>query len=1231
MKYGDLIEFEPIDEVKEIRRADDPEQAREDVRTYVISDPMAYRLRDVVFPALDLAQSGERKCLLIVATYGTGKTHLMSVITSLAERADLLSEVTHPEVVKAAEKIAGRYKVIRQEIGATKMPLRDIICGMLEDGLASMGVTYKFPSADKVPNTKDSLVEMMAAFEAKYPDQGLLLALDELLDYLRQRRDTDFIYDLAILRELGEIARGSRFRFIAGIQEALFDNPRFESAADAIRRVRDRYQQVSIVRDDVAFVVKNRLLRKTVGQRDRIELHLRSFSAGFEGLAEDFDEYVSLFPVHPSYLETFENLQVVEKRRILASLSAAMRKVMDDEVPTNAPGLVCYDSYRQELEDDKTNRAVESVREVLEKTATLRNRVGRALQPPDDIPLALRIVDALAVHRLTTANDIRSRIGPTPTELRDDLMLLPPGVPLDPLLLGESVQNVIEEIGKAASWQFIHQDPDTHQVFIAVDKAIDYDRKIEERAKSLDEYELDRAYFSALEMVLDQRDRPYQASINIWEYQIRWATKRVTRRGYLFFGAPNERSTAKPPRDFYLYFLQPFAPPDFSVEDKPDEVFFRLDTPDEEFRAALKRYAGAVAMDREAASAEHQRVYQEKWSQALEEMTAWLRSNMDRAMTVTYAGESMLLGERFAPLGVQRGAIKSVVDAIASAALSDHFEQRYPGYPAFQADITYGADGNLGEMVRQAIAGIVSGRPSQSAARILSSLELTDVKGVSTPSGTYAKALREQIKNADPMAVNRAELLHELDRGVDTWGPWNLEPAWLTVVAASLCQQGRLELGFPGGQIDATTLGQLNSKSLEELEAISHVAPPKPTPIVILKAVVELVGLRASDIPAGGVNDQLVKIIIDGATSLRNRVAQATTYVREGIQVWGQDVIDRKEERLARLEATSSVVEDLMRRTSIGLLNKISMTGNQVAKAKEGIEELQWVEQTKRGADAFASDVSYLRSARDVMADADPLKDETEDLRKRILDAFLDGSIEAEEVTTLKRDTAESRRRYVDTAARAHGRDRLDAAGDDRKRELLVGDLFRSLEILAGVTLLPEDRLRSIREKLATVIGCREFDERDLSLSVVCPHCDYRPQPSQGPTALARLEAVADDARTVRGEWERTLVDAVREPDTQEKIGALGPQQRAIIERLGHDRRLPDDVGLSFVGAVNAALERFVRRNATAADLWRALFPTSSPATVEELRNRFDDFLRRLADGSEGRPIRVVPSEETVE
>ena len=62
----------------------------------------------------------------------------------------------------------------------------------------------------------------------------------------------------------------------------------------------------------------------------------------------------------------------------------------------------------------------------------------------------------------------------------------------------------------------------------------------------------------------------------IWLHEIPWDDRRVKRRGYIFFGAPNERSTAQPERDFYIYMLQPFEEPKFKDEEKPDEVFFRL-------------------------------------------------------------------------------------------------------------------------------------------------------------------------------------------------------------------------------------------------------------------------------------------------------------------------------------------------------------------------------------------------------------------------------------------------------------------------------------------------------------------------------------------------------------------------------------------------------------------------------------------------------------------------------
>ncbi len=57
---------------------------------------------------------------------------------------------------------------------------------------------------------------------------------------------------------------------IAGLQETIFNNQRFEFVANAMRRVKDRFEQVLITRRDIKFVVAERLLKKTVHQKSLI-------------------------------------------------------------------------------------------------------------------------------------------------------------------------------------------------------------------------------------------------------------------------------------------------------------------------------------------------------------------------------------------------------------------------------------------------------------------------------------------------------------------------------------------------------------------------------------------------------------------------------------------------------------------------------------------------------------------------------------------------------------------------------------------------------------------------------------------------------------------------------------------------------------------------------------------------------------------------------------------------
>ena len=551
MKYKDLIQFDPIEDIIQLKDADKAAKAKELIKTYVISEEMAERLNGLVFPNLQFADPADNKGLLIVGNYGTGKSHLMSVISSVAENEDLAPELTDPAVAEASKKIAGKFKVIRTEIGATQMAFRDIVVGVLEESLEGMGVSFSFPGMDETHSNKKALEDMMSEFQKAFPDHGLLLVVDELLDYLRGRRDQELVLDLNFLREVGEVSRNLRFRFIAGVQEAIFEGERFAHQAESIRRVKDRFEQIRIARTDVKFVVAERLLKKTADQQAKIRDYLVPFAKFYGDMNPRMDEFVRLFPVHPDYLNTFEHVTIVEKREALRTLSRAMGERLDDDVPQDEPGLISYDSYWNTLSTNPSFRSIPEIKDVIKASSTLEGLISQSFTRPAYKPMALRVVHGLSIHRLTTG-DIYAPIGATPDQLRDTLCLYQPGiedlggVPADDLL--SQVETVLREIHKTVSGQFISENPDNRQHCLDLKKIEDYDAQIEKRGESLDLGQLDRAYYQALLRLMERTDE--EACVpgyQIWEHELEWPERRAARQGYLFFGAPNERSTAVPP------------------------------------------------------------------------------------------------------------------------------------------------------------------------------------------------------------------------------------------------------------------------------------------------------------------------------------------------------------------------------------------------------------------------------------------------------------------------------------------------------------------------------------------------------------------------------------------------------------------------------------------------------------------------------------------------------------
>ncbi len=97
-------------------------------------------------------------------------------------------------------------------------------------------------------------------------------------------------------------------------------------------------------------------------------------------------------------------------------------------------------------------------------------------------------------------------------------------------------------------------------------------------------------------------------------------------------------ASAYPPRDFYLYFIQPFDTPKFKDDKLPDEVQFYLSGLDQTFKSALEKYAAALDLAG-TASGHAKATYEAKSNGFQRAMNKWLQENQT-TFEIVYQGET---------------------------------------------------------------------------------------------------------------------------------------------------------------------------------------------------------------------------------------------------------------------------------------------------------------------------------------------------------------------------------------------------------------------------------------------------------------------------------------------------------------------------------------------------------------------------------------------------------------
>jgi hypothetical protein len=1230
MKYSDLIQFEPVVDIIQLRQADQRARAEQLVSTYVISDRMMDVILHRILPSLRFDQERPGDGLFIVGNYGTGKSHLMALVTAIAEHADLVSKVTHPIVAEGLAPFAGKFKVVRQETGATSKNLRDIVLEDLEKRLLEMGVNYHFPPMDKAANNKDLLIEMMTSFRQIYPDHGLLVAMDELLDYLRGRKDQELALDLNFLRELGEACELTPFRFITGIQESLFDSPRFQFAADSIRRVKARFEQVRIVREDMAYVVSRRLLAKTEHQKQLVRKHLEKFTSLYEAMAEHLDDYVDMFPIHPTYIEVFEQVTVVEKRDLLKALSRQMESKLQLTVPTEEAGFLSFDEYWGILNDDPSYRSVPEIKEVQDKARVLQDRVKNAPGLRDYRPAALRVIAALAVHRLTLT-DLYAPVGLTPAELRDQLCLYLPIPERDADFLLTSVESVLCEISRAVNGQFISHNRENDQYYLDLKKDIDFDALIDQRAALLETDQLDRYFFDLLSHSLELKESTYVPGFRIWYRELPWSGRGMTRRGYVFLGAPNERSTAQPERDFYLHFLAPFTQAQPKLDDKPDEVYFWLSSIDADFKGYLLRYAGSKEMS-SISSGSNKEQYERKADQLRLAMNNWLRENLTGVVSMRYRGKEMRIPEALTQyrLSIRDLSLRDQIFRLASACLCTHFQEEYEDYPTFSGmEFTFETLPQVVEAALRAIVGNSATRPAQTVLEGLGLAHMENGKPVySTDDSRYAQHILDRLYALpEGKVLNRSDLITGAS-SVEKDARFGLEPEWFAVVLLALVKQNEIMLHVPGLGIDSSNLDEALRLGLNGLLRFTAVGRPKPIPEQSLRVLFSGLGLNEDLLGDPRSHGLAASQLIYAVEQEINRVVILEDSLRVGPRYWREPLMSGVELQALRneLKEYKGFLSRIQPLNTPGKLRNFTFGQGEIRHALRTRQSVQDTNRLLELLNSLSTSMDYIYQAEITLGAQDSWLSSAEQVRQEQLAWLRDPKQRSQAglQARLKGGLANLQDAYIQHYLELHKRARLDSTQDLDKKRLTIDPHWTQLRALSALDFLNRSELLKLEERLGALRSCPSVNANDLRSRPFCPSCGFTPRTDQvEASAGEQLETIGLDFNHLYQKWVNGLRENLKSESSQANLAMISERERQEISQFIQSGQLPDKVTDRLITALRDTLQGLEKITIEGADLLLALTRPGMPCPADEFEQRFRNFVKKHIEGKDLNKIRI--------
>ena len=366
------------------------------------------------------------------------------------------------------------------------------------------------------------------------------------------------------------------------------------------------------------------------------------------------------------------------------------------------------------------------------------------------------------------------------------------------------------------------------------------------------------------------------------------------------------------------------------------------------------------------------------------------------------------------------------------------------------------------------------------------------------------------------------------------------------------------------------------------------------------------------------------------ATAFVSRVVTTQQAIREGLYFWGRNLLDEQAglgDLHTSLDAVKAFLESLQAYSSPGRLKNFRYGREDIEAQHAGLSALREVESLGELAAALGGAASVLSAAEAVLPPDHEWIARMKDTRATLLGQIADPAARSQ--SGFRRDAQRAlvglKDSYVHVYLDLHTRARLSVDDDARKRRLLNDERLKRIGALATIDLMPRRQLTDYQDRLAGLRSCFGLTEQELLAAPECPHCGFRPAAEASPApAGAVLSNLDDELDSMLSAWTEALLANLDDPIIREQMTLLDSDQRGLVSEFVASRTLPDDLEHGFIHCVRTLLSGLTKVVIGTEDLREALLSGGSPATIDEVRARFDRYLSDRAKGKDQQSVRIV-------